>query len=139
MSTSPFDPEFDPKDVDPEEILDCARSIRPALPELLEAGAESFDRQLAELLAEAKAGQPVEDEILRLLRSHPNTEPWTAEYLRPKTNSRGFTPLPGSIGSVSAQKYVCPHNDYIWYRRSIGIPIPACPSHPELGALIPED
>ena len=122
---------------DPEEVLECARSIRPFLPELLGTEAEPFDRQLAELLAQANPGQQVDDQILELLKSHAKTRQWAAEFLSPKEVTRGFDRLPGNMGSVSAQKYVCPQGDYVWYRRSVGIPIPICPSHPELGELIP--
>lgn len=122
---------------DPEEMLECARSIRPFLPELLASEAEQFDLQLAEFLAQAKTGQQVDAQILALLKSHPKTKQWSAEFLSPKQVPKGFDRLPGNMGSVSAQKYVCPQGDYVWYRRSVGIPIPVCPSHPDLGELIP--
>ncbi|HEY9659603.1 MAG TPA: hypothetical protein V6C65_14180 [Allocoleopsis sp.] len=127
MSSSQFDP---------EEILECARAIRPFLPELLGAEAEQVDRQLAELLAQAKVGQQVDAQILELLKSHSKTRQWAAEFLSPKEVPKGFDRLPGNMDSVSAQKYVCPQGDYIWYRRSVGVPIPICPSHPDLGELI---
>jgi hypothetical protein len=122
---------------DSEDVLECARSIRPYLPELAGAEAETIDRQLADLLAQAKAGESVDAQILELLTSRPKTRNWAAEFLAPKQVSKGFEQLPGSSDAVSAPKFVCPQGDYVWYQRSIGIPIPVCPSHPELGELIP--
>lgn len=121
----------------PEDVLECARSIRPELPELLGAAAETVDRQLADLLAQAKTGAAVDAEILDLLKSHPNTYDWAAEFLAPQRVSKGYERLAGSGDVVSAQRYVCPEGDYVWYRRSVGIAIPTCPSHPQLGELIP--
>lgn len=123
---------------DPEELLECSRSIRPYLLELLGAEAEAFDLQLADLLAQAKAGESVDTKILELLKSHPKTRNWAAEFLAPKQIPKGFERLPGSSDAVAAQKFVCPEGDYVWYRRSVGVPIPICPTHPELGELIPD-
>lgn len=123
---------------DPEALLECARSIRPFLPELFGAEAETVDRQFADLLAQAKVGELVDTKILELLKSHPKTRNWAAEFLAPKQVPKGFERLPGSSSAVSAQKYVCPQGDYVWYQRSVGVPIPTCPSHPQLGELIPE-
>lgn len=126
MSTSSFGP---------EAILESARSIRPYLPELTGVGADCVDRQLAELLAKANAGESVHIEILDLLKSDPATRAWTAEFLSPQPVSKGFVRLPGNSGAVAAQKYACPQGDYIWYRRSVSIPIPVCPTHHELVLL----
>jgi hypothetical protein len=120
----------------PEAILNCACSIRPFLPELMGDEAAAFDQQLADLLAQAQAGQPVETQILELLKNNPKTRQWAAECLASQRVSKGFDRLPGSSGAVAAQKYVCPQGDYIWYRRSSGIPVPVCPTH---GELIPAD
>lgn len=121
---------------DPEKILDCARSIRPYLPELVGTEAETVDRQLADLLAQARVGDSVDAEILALLKRIPNTRNWAAEFLAPEQFSKGFERLPGSSGAISAQKFVCPYGDYVWYRRSAGIPVPTCPTH---GALVPAE
>jgi len=128
---------------DPEDVLECARSIRPFLPDLLGSEAENFDRQLADLLALSKTRTPVNTKILELLTSHPKTRQWAAEFLASQptskgANSRGYERLPGSSDAVSAPKYACPQGDYVWYRRSVGIPIPVCPTHPQLGELLPE-
>ncbi|WP_207161540.1 hypothetical protein, partial [Trichormus variabilis] len=51
--------------------------------------------------------------------------------------SKGFQPLPGQGQALSAQKYICPQGDYVWYRRVVGATIPTCPTHGVL--LIPAD
>ncbi|MDZ8263545.1 hypothetical protein [Nostoc sp. ChiQUE01b] len=114
----------------PEGVLDCARSIRPFLQELLGDDAVQVDGQLAELLAQAKAGQQVHEQILELLKSYPNTYNWIVEFLSEKQVSKGFEKLAGQAQAISAQKYICPQgDDYIWYRRVIGATIPICPTH----------
>jgi CheY-like chemotaxis protein len=37
--------------------------------------------------------------------------------------------------SVAQDKFGCPHGDFVWYRRSVGDPIPLCPKHG--GTLVP--
>jgi hypothetical protein len=117
---------------EPEAVLEGARCIRPYLPEFLGAAAAECDRQLADLLAQAQQGQAVDGQILTLLKSHPKTWQWLKEFLAAKATGKGYEQLPGSSGAVSAQKYVCPQGDYVWYQRSAGIPIPTCPTHGEL-------
>jgi hypothetical protein len=114
----------------PEDVLDGARSIRPFLQELLGDDAVQVDGQLAELLAQAKAGQQVHEQILELLKSYPDTYNWIAEFLSEKQVSKGFEKLAGQSQAISAQKYICPEgDDYTWYRRVIGTTIPICPTH----------
>ena len=122
---------------DPEDILECARSIRPYLPELLDADTdEAFDQQLSDLLAQAKAGQSVDQQILAFVTSKPKTRQWAAEFLSPARIVKGFQRPPGISQTSSAKKYICPEgSDYIWYRRSIAIPIQRCPTHKVL--LVP--
>jgi hypothetical protein len=116
----------------PEDVLEGARSIRAFLPEQLGVAADECDRQLADLLAQAQQGQSVDTQILTLLKGHPQTRQWLSEFLAAKASSKGYEQLPGSSGAVSAQKYVCPQGDYVWYQRSAGIPVPPCPTHGEL-------
>ncbi|MEW6497220.1 MAG: hypothetical protein AB1589_32665 [Cyanobacteriota bacterium] len=122
---------------EPEDVIEGARAIRSYLPELLEPEAAVLvDQKLANLLAEAKAEKSVDKQILELLKSYTTTRNWLAEFLSPKQVSKGYQRLPGSSQAISAQKYVCPEGDYIWYQRSIGMPTPTCPTH---GELIPVD
>ena len=44
-------------------------------------------------------------------------------------SERGFTPPPGEPEPMSDQKYMCPMCDYVWYRPSVGMYIPTCPTH----------
>ena len=122
---------------EPEDVLECARSIRPELEELPVLEAERVDRQLADLLAQANKGQQVDAQILNLLKQDEETYYWMAEFLSEPPESRGFQRLPGmayqpppgdrAVGQ--AHKYVCPlGNDYTWYRRG-GEPIRTCPTH----------
>ncbi|MEH2180316.1 hypothetical protein [Nostoc sp.] len=90
---------------EPEDILEGTRSIRPFLPELLGDDAVRLDRQLSELLAEAKVGGQVHEQILEKLKSYPNTRNWMAEFLSDKQVSKGFEPLPGKGQPISASKY----------------------------------
>jgi len=126
MTTSPFKP---------EQILDCARTIRPFLPELVSAEmVQLMDGQLATLLAKAKAGEAVTADILEVLKSQPDVRSWAGEFLSPESVPKGVgdAQLPGRVGAIAAPRYVCPEGDFVWYRRSLGTPIPKCPSHPDL-------
>lgn len=122
--------------IPPDNILDAARQIRGELPELLPAeAAYQFDQQLADYLARANAGEAVHQEILALLESDPDTEDWLLESFAPRRTPKGeatrggYQGLPGSIGPIGAQKYVCPEgNDYTRFLRSAGN-IPVCPTH----------
>ncbi|NET34884.1 MAG: hypothetical protein F6K19_23150 [Cyanothece sp. SIO1E1] len=115
--------------IQPEDILEGARSIRPYLPELVGNEYLKLDQKVASLLNQANQGQPVHDLLLDLLKSYQATYNWMAEFLGPQQNSKGFEQLPGSSGLTSALKYTCPYNDYTWFRRTIGSPIPTCPTH----------
>lgn len=121
----------------PEDILEGGRSIRPFLPELLGNDAVQVDNQLAELLAQAKAEQQVDQQILEILKSYPDTRDWMAEFLSEQQVSKGFEALPGKGQPISAPKYICPEGDYVWYRRVVGATIPTCPTHGVL--LVPAD
>jgi len=122
--------------IPPDDILDAARQIRSELPELLSAEtAAAVDRQLADCLARANGGEPVHGEILALLQSDPETEDWLLETTAPQripkggATRSGYQGLPGSIGAIGAQKYICPQgNDYTRFLRSAGN-VPTCPTH----------
>ena len=119
---------------DPDDILEGARCIRFFLSDLVGAEATQLDRQLASLLAETQTDSAVQ--ILELLRQRPATRHWLAEFLGSKRTAKGYEPLPGNGQPVAAHKYVCAAGDYVWYRRSTGVPVPVCPTH---GELLPAD
>lgn len=43
--------------------------------------------------------------------------------------SFGYQVLPGTASPTAADKYCCPEGDFVWWRRSVANPIPACPTH----------
>lgn len=118
------------------DVLEGARTIRAYLPEMLDQEAQQVDQQLSDLLAQAKSGEDVGQEILGLLKGHEGTYHWMAEFLSSHSVSKGFEALPGRSSSISARKFICPEGDYVWYQRSVGSPVPRCPTH---GELIPVD
>jgi hypothetical protein len=80
-------------------------------------------------------------ELQALLASHEGTAAYLDAVLE---DAPGFRPpqlqlgplradysgLPGESLPVEADRYVCPVlNDYVWYRPSVGVPVPECPTH----------
>ncbi|WP_131786765.1 hypothetical protein [Protofrankia symbiont of Coriaria ruscifolia] len=140
--------------VDDDGVLEAARAIRPYLPRLLgDPGAvEKLDQALAETLTGTTAAGTTTGQtataVRALLDAHANTA-WflTAvladapayrppyqqpRYLHRQTGGasyRGMTAPAGDPGPVAADRYACPHGDYVWYRPDIGTPIAACPTH----------
>lgn len=126
-----------------EDLLEVARVIRSYLPDLLGSGARSCDQRIAGLLAAARSGQNVDEDLATALQQSPAVHVWAAQVLQDERHrppdlqpafELGFEPLPGAGGPVQAAKYCCPHDDFVWWRRSAGQAVPSCPTH---GALIP--
>ena len=123
-----------------EEVLDVARSIRPYLPSLVGERAAEIDGRLQPLLQQASSGQDVEEEILFVLRSTPETHNWAAGMLGDQdglppelqaTRTASFAGLPGTGEPVDAVRYVCPvDRAYAWWQTFVGDPVPDCPDHP---------
>lgn len=124
-----------------EGVTEAARSVRPYLAELVGPAAAEIDGRLATLLAAAAAGADVEADLQELLESHEGTAVYLEAVL---DDPPGFRPpqvqisparadysgLPGESLPVAADRYVCPVlADYVWYRPSVGVPVPACPTH----------
>jgi hypothetical protein len=117
-----------------KDVLEGARAIRPYLKELLEATqAAEIDQELAQLLAQSQVGQKVDNRILKLLANYEGTRTWTAAFLEhnlPPQLARLYLPPPGRTNPIpGVMRYICPEGDYVWYRRSVGEPIPQCPTH----------
>ena len=119
--------------MDDEDILEAGRTIRSCLTELAELpDPAAFDAAIAAALAAHDV------EALRtLLWQAPSTRRWTKEFLRlgapPELvagpTRSGSAPPPGHGGIVAAPRFRCPQGDYVWFRRSAGVPVATCPSH----------
>jgi hypothetical protein len=116
-----------------DEMREVARAIRPYLPDLVGTDAPAADRRLAELLAE---DGDVEIGIDEVLRSSPALVAWAQDMLsdpllRPAAAQQLVERLAtGGDGElVDAERFTCPNGDYTWYRISVVVVVPACPTH----------
>ncbi len=119
-------------------LAEAARAIRPYLGELVGDAAARLDSMIADLLEAAGSGHDVTPELWSLLTSTTATETWVAQVLSdplhrpPELQSRvtrGYEPPPGEGTPVPASRYACPRWDYVWYRITVGTPVPRCPTH----------
>jgi len=123
-----------------EAVFDVARAIRPYLPSLVGERATEIDGRLRRLLQQASRGEDVEEEILVVLASSPQTHNWAAgmlgdeEGLPPElqaTRADDYAGLPGAGEPVDAVRYLCPvDRAYAWWQTFVGDPVPDCPDHP---------
>jgi hypothetical protein len=118
-----------------KDLLTAAQEIRPYLATLLDPEtAQEVDLQLQTLLTQAESRQSVETQITETLRHHEPTQEWVRRYLKGENpdqitrSIRSYSGLPGDPSLHPAVKYVCPHNDYTWYRED-NSPVPLCPTH----------
>jgi hypothetical protein len=124
------------QDLDRTVILEGARAIRAYLPELRPHDASDLDGTIAALLMRAGRGEDVTADVLGVLRANENTWQWFIEFapaalppdVAPMTERR-FPPAPGGGEPVSIPRFVCPFNDFVWYRRAVGQEPPTCPTH----------
>lgn len=130
--------------VDDEGILEAGRAIRPYLDNLLDdmAAAVGLDRQLAELLTSTADRSGRARQLRDLLDQHVDTAWFLAQVLadaphyRPPDQQPDYLARAGRAGAgplgdpsiVAADRYRCPHGDYVWYRPDLATPIPACPT-----------
>jgi hypothetical protein len=126
-----------------EDLLEVARVIRSYLPDLVGSEAESYDQRIAGLLAAARSGRNMDQELTIVLQQSSEVHEWAAQVLQDDQHrppdlqpvfELGFEPLPGAGSPVQAAKYCCPEDDFVWWRRSVEQAVPSCPNH---GALIP--
>jgi hypothetical protein len=126
-----------------EDLLEVARVIRSYLPDLVGSEAGSYDERIAGLLAAARSGEKVDEELAAVLQQRSAMHVWAARVLQDELHrppdlqpafELGFEPLPGAASPVQAAKYCCPEHDFVWWRRSAGQAVPSCPTH---GALAP--
>jgi hypothetical protein len=128
-------------------VVEAARAIRPHLSRLLDNPDEAarLDNALSRLLNDGQQNAHETAHLVReLLAANEDTE-WFMEQvltdtplLRPPYHQRrssarqsdGVPSLGGDIGPVEADRYACPHHDYVdWYRPDVGTPVPRCPTH----------
>jgi hypothetical protein len=123
-----------------EGVWEAARSVRPYLVELLgPAGGAEVDAELARLLARAPGGEDVEGRLRAVLEAHEATSVFLERVLedapqfRPprvvSAHRRRYSGLPGPSSPVPADKFRCPHGDFVWYRPEVGVPVEPCPTH----------
>ena len=121
-------------------VLEAGRAIRPYLSDLVPDQAEIFDTAIAEILN--TLGATDVSQLRAILNANEMTSEFLAEVLadRPEyrppslqpvnTRSGGYEPLAGNPQPVMhAGKFTCPSGDFVWYRHSVGAPIPICPTH----------
>lgn len=119
------------------QVLEASRTLRPILHKLLDSeAAQPVDRQLAQWLNQTDINENTQaDRLLEILESHTETRTWWDDFLNNNTAiQKSYSGLAGDPALQAATKYVCPHNDYTWYRED-GTPISLCPTH--LISLIP--
>ena len=122
----------------PEDILEGARSIRPYLRSLLASDADMIDREVADLLGRAQAGEKVGNLLLDVLSRNDATREWMAQFLKnhqlqyreeTDTSSKSFEPPAGEVSALEMPIFRCPQCDYEWRRPFVGMPIRECPVH----------
>lgn len=125
------------------DILEAARAIRPYIYELIEPPDEAriADEQLARLLADARSDADVRGGVTALLLQRPATRNWAARFIEDglppgfttvperTVGSSTYSALPGYGTVTSAARFACPQDDYVWWQRAAGQPVPPCPTH----------
>ena len=115
---------------DADEIVECARAMRPFLtrPDLLGSNATTTVREIDDLVALANAGEDVAGAMLVILERHEATREWARHFMAPPPTVRGYKVAPGTPGPTPARsRYVCPKCGRVWVRRQAGEDVPDCP------------
>ena len=123
-----------------EGVLEAARAVRPHLVEFVGPNrATKLDTELAGLLADAAGGKDVESALRATLEADEATGLFLERVLgdaprfRPSSVmsalTRSYSGLAGEPSPVSAEKFRCPHGDYVWYRMELGVSVEVCPTH----------
>lgn len=114
-------------------IVEGARTIRGCLVALLGEKADMIDQKLSNLLAQCQDSNvdQIANYIVEVMEQHTETEEWLHVYILSATNAakvyKNYQPLIGDSESTQGPKYACPKcRNEIWYRFSVGDPIPAC-------------
>lgn len=121
-----------------DAIRHVACAVRPYLAELVGPSAERIDRELGELLN----GGAGDEAILVVFEAHDELTAFyeavmddAPVYRPPKVRAvqlregTSFSPVPGDPVPVPPDRFQCPAGDYIWFRPSVGVALPRCPTH----------
>jgi hypothetical protein len=132
-----------------EGVWEAARSVRFFLPSMLGPVAEEVDKELAEILTEARESRDGEARLREVLGGRDETKAFLRAVLadephyrppqrrRDDVRSPGFGPLPGQPEPPPPPRFRCPlGNDFTWYRLSVAAAVPECPTH---GCLLVQD
>lgn len=114
----------------PQEILEAAKAISPALPKLLD---EPTATQLQAQLNTHVAAQDIAN-IWETLERSPQTQRWRDKFLEAKefNQSRSGSQLAGDmVAQPSGLIYACPHCDYRDVIFLLGMDPDPCPAHPD--------
>jgi len=120
--------------VDRSELLDAARSIREALPELGYTADAPVATRLDDLIGRMAGGEAVENDLFEVLTAHEPLRRRLDELLpdvdpEKGGGGQGFHELPGHGEPVDAQYFVCPLGDYRYPVLEVGEAVPPCPVH----------
>jgi hypothetical protein len=111
------------------EVARAAGTISLELRDLLPADAGQVGAQLDALLARARAGDDVDDDLMLLLTRFESTRQRLDELLPEADAAKGYADLPGHGEPIGALLYRCPRGDYEYPALEVGEPIPPCPVH----------
>jgi hypothetical protein len=88
------------------------------------------------LLSDAQSGDDetatvAANRIAQLISSMPETRKWMRDLVetgQPPTTLRVYEgPIVEPLDPTLGIKFTCPNNDFTFYRRTVGTPVPACP------------
>lgn len=114
---------------DPQQILNAAKAILPALPQLLDpATARAMKAQLETLLFDQNIAK-----IWETLDQSPQTQNWRTKYLNQEkiTVTRSSSQLAGDMVPQPGIIYACPNCDYRDVVFLLGMDPDPCPNHPD--------
>lgn len=128
-----------------KDIVIAAQTIRPYLSALAGEEAAAYDREIAGLLARARDGHDVSEQLLAVLTRSRAMHAWAARVIADERHlppeivqalERGYQTLPGDGGIIDAEKFACCYGDFVWFRISVGVPVPDCPTPGHDGPLV---
>jgi hypothetical protein len=119
------------------QILEAAQTLRPILPQLLDAeSAQSVDHQLTQLLNQTELDENTQvDCILDIVEHHPETKSWLDDFLQ-TVQTRGYSGLQGNAApSPATTTFKCPYCDHTDTVPQSGMIPEPCPNHPTVALI----